>query len=303
MSGETTIDSTNPTTEQATEQAPEWTYDPSLPGDDNSRVDDPEAMLALVPEWEKLAERAVTEAKRYRGATSALAVKRVEARSHVILANGFPDWAADSDAYKQAVRAAESSAMAKLTKQAGRDLGNATKQQVRRVALLPGVVGWILTHENGFGDEAAVWADDRDAILSGPSDKLKNRVRAHYAAAGLKLEHPAFREKVADTSAGPGNEPTNPLETFRGGLGTLEQITPRFSVSAILETTSAVCAALIESRGGEIEGRTEIMEQLARIATLAMETASALDTTHGGKYDEQGFKVALFDGKKDTPAA
>lgn len=281
-------------------------FDPATASfEDNSRITDAGRFMSALSRLREACESAVAEAIAYTNVTKAVAEARVLIRSTIMRPNGFPDWAADSDVYRQVVSIEEGKAFSKLTPDSKTRLVNAIKQQVKRNYLLPGVVAYILTTEANYGAELDKWngEDGRDRVLSDPSERLKGRVREHYAACGLDVPEGPFKEKKAAKPVTPGPDandaPDSVLETLTEALGGLGQIVPRYSTLALLQATSEVVAGLIEGTIGSIEDRPAVVSTLQRIAQVTLIGAKMIEGK-SDESDESALMAAMFDPKTDT---
>lgn len=275
-------------------ETPEATTAPAVDLENlsDARIEDQEGFKATLVTLLAAAKKAVTEAKRYTTATKALAEARVQIRSYVIRSNGFPDWAASSDAYSVAVSTAETPVLAPLGADATRRLNQAVRQHVKRNFLLPGIVGFILTHVDpekkpGLADEVTAWAEadasgkplNRDSILTGPSQALIKEVRKHYDAAQLTYpEGTPFAEGTSNPpTPGPGPvSPSNAVTAVTKALEGLDQVDPRYAVLGLLSTATALSKKL-KATTGEVKDRTLIIKALERVAVIAETTAAILD--------------------------
>ena len=284
------------TGEQDSEQGDESpSFDPATASfEDNSRITDAGRFMSALSRLREACESAVAEAIAYTNVTKAVAEARVLIRSTIMRPNGFPDWSADSDVYRQVVSIEEGKAFAKLTTDSKTRLVNAIKQQVKRNYLLPGVVAYILTTEANFGEELDKWngEDGRDRVLSDPTEKLKTRVREHYSACGLDVPEGPFKEKkaAAPVTPGPdaGDNPESALDTLTEALGGLTQVLPVYSTAAILSTVSDLAKGLT-GKTGAIDGRPKVIDNLHRIGFITETLASMLD----GKLDGETFDTAM----------
>lgn len=283
---------------------------------DESRVVDPEGYATFVANWTKLTARAVSEFKRATNAIKTLAQARAEARTFVIRASGFPDWAGDADAYKLGVSEAEKGIKASLSADDARRLDASVRQQVRRLYMLPTMVGYIVEHEPNYAEEKAAWAKtdeagnypERASVLSNPSQRLKIRVREHYAAAGLDmLPGTAFHDATVTGGQGgntgdAGDVGKSALTSLRESLGGLAQIVPAMSLLAILETVSAISTTLLAGAAKDTERRPLVVKTLHRISTIALLTAKGLDGK-GEDTDGKVLSAAYWDAEKDGKVA
>lgn len=285
-------------------------FDPATASfEDNSRITDAGRFMSALSRLREACESAVAEAIAYTNVTKAVAEARVLIRSTIMRPNGFPDWAADSDVYRQVVSIEEGKAFSKLTPDSKTRLVNAIKQQVKRNYLLPGVVAYILTTEANYGAELDKWngEDGRDRVLSDPSEHLKGRVREHYAACGLDVPEGPFKEKKAAKPVSPGpdadDNPESVLETLTEALGGLGQVLPVYSTTAILATVSDLSRRLLSVKGA-IDGRPTVIQNMHRASWILDNTAHMLDgVLDGAEFDAALIKLDefYFDPKTDTP--
>lgn len=279
--------------------------------EDNSRILDAGRFMSWLGRLRDAAEQAIEVAQSYTVVTKAVAEARVGIRSTIMRPNGFPDWAADSDVYRQVVSIEEGKTFAKLTADSKTRLVNAVKQQVKRNYLLPGVVAYVLTSEANFGEELDKWNGEngRDRVLSDPSEHLKGRVREHYTACGLDVPEGPFKEKKAATAPTPGpdanDKPESALEVLGEALGGLSQIVPQYAVLALLQALTDVSRGLVEGKPGAIEARPKVVENLHRICTIADITALMIDgKLTGEEFDKssEDLLALYFDPNADIPA-
>lgn len=278
---------------------------------DDSRIQDKGRFMSALAKLQEACQSAVDVAVSYTNTTKAVAEARVLIRSTIMRPNGFPDWAADSDVYRQVVSIEEGKIFAKLTNDSKVRLVNAIKQQVKRNYLLRGVVVYILTHEENFGAELDKWneEDGQDRVMSDPSEKLKDRVRTHYGACGLDVPEGPFKEKKAAKPSTPGpdagDNPTSALETLGEALGGLSQITPQYATLALLQATSDLSSNMLKGKPGAIEGRQQVIANLKRIAQIAQGTADMIEGNVSGETFDAAMEslvAAYFDSKTDVPA-
>lgn len=285
---------------------------------DDVKVTDVAGFTEKLGELVKLAKSLVTRYTAEVKATDAVAEARMAIRSLMLLPSGIPDWAATSNGYKAAVESAEFKLYMAIGPDAKRKLDTNVRKAVERKFRVPAVVAWILQHENGFGDEAAVYfGDDNtegnpDAVLANPSEALKARVQWHfghsYVKPGVSLVIPdqfsQFRPPYVagngdnDPGPGPGNPPS-PLGTFEAAVGGLTQIRADYAMSALLRGLSDLSARLISTEG-EIHGRPMVEDQLDRHEAIAMLTAKAL-RGEGTPQEREKLASLYWDKEKDTP--
>lgn len=295
------IEHENPTT---TEETPVVV---DLANLSDARIEDIPAFEVARATLLDAAKAAVREAKRYTNATKALAEARVAIRSFIVRSNGFPDWAASSDAYSVAVSTAETPVLAPLGADATRRLNQAVRQHVKRNYLLPGIVSYVLTHApagvgDKLADEATRWAaGERDAVLTGPSVTLVSEVRKHYKAAELTLPDGPFSHTQPSTGGSGGPGPASPSSALTSLLSSLEgvkQIVPRYAVMGILSTASAVSRKLLDGKMSDIQDRPMVVRNLQRISTICLVTAKTIEGKADAK-DEQSMMEAYFDEATD----
>lgn len=285
---------------------------------DDVKVTDVAGFTEKLGELVKLAKSLVSRYTAEVKATDAVAEARMAIRSLMLLPSGIPDWAATSNGYKAAVESAEFKLYMAIGPQAKRKLDQNVRKGVERKFRVPYVTAWILQHENGFGDEAAVYfGDDNtegnpDAVLANPSEALKARVQWHFAHSftkpGVSLvipdEFSQFRPSYVagndDNDAGPGRKaPTSPLGTFEAAVGGLVQIRPDYSTSALLRGFSDLSARLLSAEG-EIHGRDMITSQLDRVEAIAMLTAKSL-RGEGTPQEKEKLSTLYWAKDTDTP--
>lgn len=275
----------------------------------DARIEDQEGFKKSLATLLDLAKGAVREAKRYTNATKSLAEARVAIRSFIIRTDGFPDWAASSDAYSVAVATAETPVLAPLGADATRRLNQAVRQHVKRNYLLPGIVGYVLTHADNkpkLEAEATRWGQgqlDREAILTGPSADLVREVRKHYTAAKLTLPEGPFGETNPGSGGNPGpgqGTPSSALQSLLGSLDGIGQIVPRYGVVGLLATATAISKKLVDGKTSEVKDRPMVIKNLKRVAAICTTTAAMLDpSASASDADEKAMEDAYYDATAD----
>lgn len=272
---------------------------------DDVRVPDREGFTTALDHLLKMASGLATEYTRFTNKAKEMAEARVRIRPFMILPNGFPDWAGTSNGYKAAVESAEFSLYVKLGPDAKRRLDQSVRQHVKRSFLLPGIVGYVLTHGNGMSDEATTFESDPDAVLTGPSELLIREVRKHYEAAKLNLPDGtpfAIRGVTSNGGGGPNaSDPPSVLKALEDGLGGLAQIVPDIGVGGLLRATSDVSRRLVEAKGSEIKNRPAIIANLHRIAEIASLVEKLL--LNQGTPEDENKLSSLYWRKEDAPSS
>lgn len=272
------------------------------------RVSDAEGFFGAVSALTDAARNAVSTAKRYATAVDHLAAARVAVRSFIIRANGFPDWAADTDAYKTVIGGRESTILSKLsTDDAGR-LRAATRKAIGRKHLLPAIVRYVILHEEAFEDMRGSIATDEgwETIMSNPSPELASRVRDHFrycCEKGLTVPDGPFKANEGETPTGgpsPG-DPPNPAAKLTEAVGSIETLAPAVAMALLLKGLSSLSRKLVDGKTTEVKNRSDVISRAHRVALVAGLTADALE----GKLPANGedmLSAAYYDPNKDKDA-
>lgn len=274
------------------------------------RVEDVGGFTSALSHLIDVAKTLVKRYTAYENETDVVAKARMAIRPYMIRTSGLPDWAGTSQGYKAAVESAEFALYVKLGPEAKRKLDQNVRKAVERKHRVPAVVSWILTHENGFGEEAEKFAADPDSVLAAPSEDLKRRVQFHFANSFVKKDTPLtipdtfsqFRPAYVagdDGKGGPGQGgPKNAVGIFDAAVGGLTQIRPDYAVSSLLRGFSDLSKRLTEAEG-EIRHRNEIETMLDRVEAIAFLTAKHL---RGESSPAEIEKLAtLYWSKDDQP--
>lgn len=273
--------------------------------DDESRVSDEPQFRALLSEWQDAAKAAVRETNRYTNAVKALAALRVHARSFLIRKDQFPDWAGAGDLAKRTTGIAEAAIKANLSQDAATRLDQNVRAHIKRTYMLPEVIGYIVTHEDGHEDMRAAWESGDEGVtkvMTEPTEALKRAVRKHYKAATLNVPDGPFQ--VGETDGSPVGEKTKEtaLSALRKGVEGMEDVTAHYAITVLLEGLSKVSAALVNGKINEVENRKQVVSQLERISVIGDLTARAISGVKGafGEDEDAALAGAYFDPKTDA---
>ena len=250
-------------------------------GDGTELRDSVEAITELLAEVGRFAKDSLSGLRASTTRNKKLCVARLKLAASIVKPNGFPDWSASTQAYRNLLAIAETGVWDNATGDEKRRIDTAVRVAKTRTFLEPFITQYVLdTTPNVLTDEERAslkWDEKEEGYPflrgnreSGIPPKLADAIAEQYSRSDIEVPQKFGGRKPTD-APGPGPDAQkNPVATLEAAMGGLENVSSDVQIASVLRLLSAMFAKVRtpEARYGE-KGPEAFAAMCHRVAVLA----------------------------------